>query len=75
MILSELESLFVQCSSSFTADISMLLPALIISEAKTETRLLPFISLFFITVDSQKVFDVVSRMIKVDKLNGTRIHP
>ena len=51
----------------FTAGLSMLLAALIICESRIETKTLTFESLFLITLDSQKAFDVVDHIIMLDK--------
>ncbi|CAC5380586.1 unnamed protein product [Mytilus coruscus] len=53
----------------------MLLAALIISEAKCESKLTPLTPLCLITVDSMKAFDVVSHIIVLDKLYETGVHP
>ncbi|CAG2253468.1 unnamed protein product [Mytilus edulis] len=59
----------------FTKGLSMLLAALIISEAKCESKLTPLTPLCLITVDSMKAFDVVSHIIVLDKLYETGVHP
>ncbi|VDI42850.1 Hypothetical predicted protein [Mytilus galloprovincialis] len=53
----------------------MILAALIVSEAKCESKLTPLIPLCLITVDSMKAFDVVSHVIVLDKLYEIGVHP
>ena len=49
--------------------------ALIVSEARPEAKLNTCKPLFLVTIDSQKVFDVVIHTILLDKLYETGIHP
>ncbi|CAC5379930.1 unnamed protein product [Mytilus coruscus] len=60
----------------FTKGLSMLMASLIITEARAEVKLVTIEPLFLITVDSQKVFDVVDHIILLDALyDHTQKHP
>ncbi|CAC5357508.1 unnamed protein product [Mytilus coruscus] len=53
----------------FTKGMSMLMAGLIISEARAEVKHRTIEPLYLITVDSQKAFDVVDRIIMLDELH------
>ncbi|CAC5421652.1 unnamed protein product [Mytilus coruscus] len=60
----------------FTKGLSMLMASFIITEARTEVKLVTMEPLFLITVDSQKAFDVVDHIILLDALyDHTQNHP
>ena len=49
--------------------------ALIVSEARAETTLKTTTPLFLVTLNSQKVFDVVNHVLLLHKLYDTGVHP
>ena len=77
VLLPRLPESFEQSSLQFgfTKGLSTVMSALSVSEARAEAKLNTCKSLFLVTPDSQKAFDVVSHTILLDKLQETGIHP
>lgn len=76
-ILPRLSENFDQSSLQFgfTKQLSPIMSALIVSEARAETNLNTGAPLFLVTLDSQKASDVVKHIILLDKLYDIGVHP